>query len=191
MIFKLVKIVVGQIEYAYSWLIDVLIEELIYGEREHDQGVVIQAFLILVILAVFSYYMEFFVDLYVFIGVISLVFCQFSNVKGKKYLSIKDEACNSSPREIMRNYFHEFWMVLFLLVFSNFLPKAGHFIMFWIGPWLGVHVPTLRLDLSLTGIWSIFEFEIEFFDVIDFSLLLLSFIFSIHCWHKAKSILNI
>ena len=106
-------------------------------------------------------------------------------------LSIKDEASTSSPREIMTSYFHEFCMVLFLLIFSNFLPKAGHFIMFWIGPSLSVHVPTLMLDLSLTGIWSIFSFEIEFFDIIDFSLLFISLIFSMRCWYKAKSIVGI
>lgn len=190
MLFTLVKAVVKQVEYLYSWLIDVIIDELIYGEREHDQGIVIQAFLIFVTLAIFSYYMESFVEIYTFIAISSLVLSQFFNVKGKKYKSIKDEAYSSSRYEILTSHFHEFCMALFLIVFSSFLPKAGHFAMFWIAPWLGVQVPPLMLDLSLTGIWSIFEFDIEFLDTIDLTLLLISFIYSIRCWYKSKSVVK-
>lgn len=186
MILKIANSIVRQIEYLYTSLIDVLIDELIEGETNPDQGLVIQALCIFTILAIFSFYMEPFVDIYTFIAVLSLVICQFFNVKNKKYHDIKSDVRDFTSIQIARGYFDNFCMVLFLIFFSNFLPKAGHFIMSWIGPWLGIQVPILVMDLSLTGIWSVFAIEIEFFDIIDLSLLFISFIYSMTCWYKSK-----
>lgn len=186
MILNLLIIIVKQIECLYAQLVEVLVDELIGGEKNPDQGLVIQALLIFTILAIFSFYMESFVEIYTFIGVISLVMCQFINLKGKKYQALKDDARDFSSIQIARGYFEHFCMILFLIFFSNFLPKAGHFIMNWLGPWLGIQVPILVMDLSLTGIWGVFSIDIEFFDVIDLSLLFISFIFSMTCWYKSK-----
>jgi len=179
LILKLVRAVTSQVEYIYQWLIGVIIDELIHGERNHDSSTVIKACLIFVVLAIFSFYMELFIELYTFIGITSLIFCQLSN--------IKTEVTNSTRQEILTGYFHESCMVLFLLVFTSFLPKAGHFIMFWISPSLGIEVPTLMLDLSFSGIWSIFAIDIQFFDVIYLSLFLISLIFSINSWRKSSA----
>ncbi|PKG37302.1 hypothetical protein [Psychromonas sp. Urea-02u-13] len=186
MLLKLLAIIIKQIEYLYAHLIDVLVDELIDGERNPDQGDVIQALLIFTVLAVFSFYMEPFVELYTFIGVISLVIAQFINLKNKTYKEIEEDARDFTSIQIARGYFEHFCMILFLIFFSNFLPKAGHFIMSWVGPWLGIEVPRLVLDLSMSGIWSVFAIEIEFLDVIDLSLLVISFMFAMKCWHKAK-----
>ena len=77
-------------------------------------------------------------------------------------------------------------MVVFLLVLSSFLPKAGHFIMFWVGPWFGVDVPTLMLDLSLSGIWSIFAIEFQFFEIVFLILFIISWVLSILTWIGAN-----
>ena len=183
---SIVKTVVEQIEYAYWWLIDVLWDELIKGKKDQDETVVLVAFILFIILAVCSYYLQLFVDIVTFIGVVSLVLSQFSKVKSKQYHHVKTVTDTSTSRGIATSYFHEFCMILFLLFVSNFMPKAGHFIMFWLGPILGVQVPTLMLDLSLSGIWSVFEIEIEVLDYIDLSLLLISFTYSMFCWYVAK-----
>ena len=177
-IFKIAKTIADQVEYIYKWLVSVLIEELIHGERNHDQRTVILASLILSVLAIFSFYMENIIEIYTFIGIASLVFCQLSNTTKSRN--------KNTQREILKSYFHESCMVLFLLVFTSFLPKAGHFIMFWIGPWLGIQVPTLMLDLSFSGIWSIFAIDIQFFDVINLSLFATSFIFSLLSWRQSS-----
>ena len=179
MILRIVRAVVNQVEYLYKWLVSVIIDELIHGERGHDQSTVIKACLIFIVLAVFSFYMELFVELYTFIGITSLIFCQLNNTR--------TEVINSSRKEILTGYFHESCMVLFLLIFTSFLPKAGHFIMFWVGPPLGIEIPTLMLDLSFSGIWSIFAIEIQFFDIIYLSLFLISLTFSINSWRKSNT----
>ena len=177
-LFNVIKAIVDQVEYLYQWLVDVLIDELIHGERNHDQAIVIQAFLIFIVVAVFSFYMELFVELYALVGVISLVFCQFTG--DKKYSQ------NRQSKELLSDCFHESCMVVFLLVLSSFLPKAGHFIMFWVGPWFGVDVPTLMLDLSLSGIWSIFAIEFQFFEIVFLILFIISWVLSILTWMGAN-----
>ena len=81
MMISIVKTVLEQIEYAYWWLIDVLWDELIKGKKDQDETVVLVAFILFIILAVCSYYLQLFVDIVTFIGVVSLVLSQFSKVK--------------------------------------------------------------------------------------------------------------
>ncbi len=103
-----------------------LVDELIDGKRYPDQGVVIQALLIFAVLAIFSFYMEPFVDIYTFVGVISLVIYQFINFKNKKYQGVKEDAEDFSSIQIVRGYFEHFCMVLFL-IFFKFIAKSGAF----------------------------------------------------------------
>jgi len=129
-IFNLAKAIAWQVEAMYKWLVSLIIGELIHGERHDDSKTVILAFSIFIVLAVFSFYMEEIVGLYTFIGIASLVLCQLNN--------LKIDVAHNTGRELLTNYFHESCLVIFLLVFNSFLPKAGHFIMFWAGPWFGL-----------------------------------------------------
>ena len=178
-IFNLAKAIAWQVEAMYKWLVSLIIGELIHGERHEDSKTVILAFSIFIVLAVFSFYMEEIVGLYTFIGIASLVLCQLSN--------LKIDVAHNTRRELLTNYFHESCLVIFLLVFNSFLPKAGHFIMFWAGPWFGIEVPTLMLDLSFSGIWSIFAIDIQTFDVVYIGLFLVSIALSFNAWLRSNS----
>ena len=187
-VIKLIHYIVEKIEYSYSFLVEVLWDELIRGERNPDQLMVLFALFFFVIFSIISFYMESFVEVATIIAICSFLYSQFENIDKYKPDKIKENMNEMSLLNIIQETFHSFSVILFLIVLSNFLPMAGHFIMFWIGPYLNIEVPTLHLDLSLRGIWNIFDFEFDWLDYFESLILILSFgISSVYLFRSKKN----
>ena len=173
-IYQVIYQIVHFIESVYSELVRVLWDELIHGESNYSQIEALLGFLFFCGFAIFSFYLEGFVDLAMIIALLAFFYAQIDNI-GEQQIKFNQGEPFSS---LFREAFYAFSMMCFLIVFANLLPKAGHFIMFFVGPSFGVNVPTLELDLSLNGIWGVFSFEMDIIDKVEFSILFLSFVIS-------------
>ena len=80
--------------------------------------------------------------------------------------------------------FHELKIILFLIIMSNFLPRAGKFIMAFFGPFVGVTGITITFDLSFSGMLSMFAFDISANDYVQFTILFLAAIVTTYTYFK-------
>lgn len=176
-IYQIIYGIVNFIESTYADLTRVIWEELIHGESNYSQIEVIIGFCLLCAFAVIAFYLEDFVDVAMIIALLSFLYSQF-DASRKKFNTFRKKFDIGHEEEfssIFNENFYTFSIMIFLVVFSNLMPKAGHFIMFFLGPKLGIQVPTLMLDLSMSGIWRIFSFEFNSVDIAEFSILAISF----------------
>ncbi|NRB37772.1 MAG: hypothetical protein HRU20_04800 [Pseudomonadales bacterium] len=179
-IIGLIQYIVFQVEAAHSWMVDVLWAELIRGEKETDQLAVFQSFIVFSLIAIFYYYLGLFADSVIIVMEFSILAAQLLNIMSTSLNGHRESASSKALGEIFKQTFHGASMIFFLIVLSNFLPRAGHFMMAMIGPSLGFTVESLQMDLSPSGIWSAFAINFDVVDQIEISILILSLIFSVY-----------
>ncbi|RJG38283.1 hypothetical protein D1Z90_19225 [Motilimonas pumila] len=120
------------------------------------------------------------------IGVTAIALYQLNDFKAERLEQLKEEALYFSSIQIIRGYLERCYLICFLIFFSNFLPKAGHFIMSWVGPAIGLEVPIIYLNLSLSGIWSVFAIELDPISIIEITLLIISFLTAMYYRQKVR-----
>jgi hypothetical protein len=173
-LYQIIYGIVNFVESTYSALTRVIWDELIHGETNYSQVEAVIGFLLFCLFSVIAFYLEDFVDIAMIIALVSFLYAQLDSLGKRKFKIHQGEPFSS----IFNEAFYACSMMTFLVIFANLLPKAGHFIMYFLGPKIDVVVPVLMLDLSLNGIWSIFSFEMDVIDKIEFSMIFISFLVS-------------
>jgi len=186
-VLKLIHTIVAIIEFLYQFLVESLWRELIEGEKNVNQPLVLFSFSVFVVFAVVAFYLESFVDILAMLAVFSFLFTQIESIKQGKLQEVQQTMEYISFVELMKALFHSVAMITFLLIISHFLPRAGHFIMVWVGPYFHLSVAPLTLDLSMSGIWSLFSFELTLVGVLELLALVTSTLIALFYLWKVKS----
>lgn len=186
LIIKIIHFFVSKVEFCYSFLAESLWDELIGAERDPDPKNVLLSVIFLLAFSITAFYFKTLLQVIIAIATSSFLLSQLIGIINFNNADSHSDLAGLGFIDILKEMLHSFSMIVFLVVLSNILPKVGHFIMAWIGPYFDLFVPFLLMDLSFNGLAGFFSFEFNWFNYFEATILFLSFTISVVYFLKTK-----